>query len=152
VSDVYRTAVDFQKSSFGVEGFYSEFNPDELEIPGKYEVIFVASLFSHLPMKTWCPWLKKLFNSLTDNGILIFSTHGLSCMAEPAKMPNSGFLYCNMSESKSHSFDDYGTTYVTSDFVRKAVKEETGQSVNLEIPKGLWNYQDVYVVRRSNAS
>jgi len=150
VSDVYRDAVDFQKRSFGVNGFYSESDPGKLTIPGTYEVIFVASLFSHLPMKTWRPWLNKLYNSLTDNGILIFSTHGPSCLAEPGKMPGPGFLYCKMSESRSLSLEDYGTTYVTNDFVSLAVKDETGQPVLLEIPKGLWNYQDVYVVKRSN--
>lgn len=149
VSDVYKDAVDFQKSTFGVDGFYSTFDPDELDIPKKYDVIFVASLFSHLPETTWRPWLRKLFNSLSDNGILIFSAHGPSCMADPNQMPSSGFLYLNMSESKSHSFNDYGTTYATDDFVRNAVKEETGSTVLLEIPKGLWSYQDVYVVKRA---
>jgi SAM-dependent methyltransferase len=150
VSDVYKNAIDFQKNTFGVEGFYSTFEPDELDIPKKYDIIFVASLFSHLPERTWRPWLIKLFNSLSDNGMLIFSVHGTSCMADPSQMPNTGFKYLNMSESKSHSFDDYGTTYVTSDFVRNAIKEGTGESVLLEIPKGLWNYQDVYIVKREN--
>lgn len=151
VSDVYEKAVDFQKSIFGVEGFYSDTNPDKLEVPGKYDVIFVASLFSHLPMKTWRLWLQKLFNSLNENGVLIFSTHGQSCMTKPDKMPDSGFAYYGMSESNSLSSDDYGTTYVTSDFVLKAVEEETGQPVVLEVPQGLWGYQDVYVVRCSEA-
>lgn len=149
VSDVYKKAIDFQKSAFGVEGFYSEINPDELDIPGEYEVIFIASLFSHLPKKTWRLWLKKLFNSLKENGVLIFSTHGPSCMAKRQTMPDSGFAYYNFSESNSLSSDDYGTTYVTPEFVLQAVKEETGQSVIMEIPNGLWGYQDVYVVKCS---
>lgn len=148
VSDVYRNAVDFQKATFGVDGFYSEFDPGKLEIPNKYDVIFVASLFSHLPEKTWRPWLKKLYNALADNGVLIFSVHGTTCMASPAEMPSSGFHYLNMSESRSHSFDDYGTTYVTGEFVRRATQEETGAQVLLEIPKGLWSYQDVYIVKK----
>lgn len=147
VSDVYREAVDFQQNVFGVKGFYSEFNPDDVDITEKYDVIFVASLFSHLPITTWCPWINKLYNSLNENGVLIFSTHGKSCMADPDKMPENGFLYLHMSESKTHSFNDYATTYVTSEFVNKAVDKETGQSVLIEVPKFLWNYQDVYVVR-----
>ncbi len=147
VSDVYRDAVDFQKATFGVDGFYSEFDPGKLEIPKKYDVIFVASLFSHLPEQTWRPWLKKLYNSLAENGVLIFSVHGTTCMADPSQMPRSGFYYLNMSESRSHSFEDYGTTYVTSDFVRQATLEETGTPVLLEISKGLWSYQDVYIVK-----
>ena len=70
------------------------------------------------------------------------------CMANPSDMSDAGFLYCHMSESKTHSFEDYATTYVTSEFVHKAVTEETGQPVLLEMPKCLWSYQDVYVVRK----
>jgi SAM-dependent methyltransferase len=147
VSDIYKEAVDFQKTSFGVKGFYSESDPRKLKVHSRYDLIFVASLFSHLPMKTWRPWLNKLYHSLADNGILIFSTHGPSCMAEPGMMPVEGFLYREMSESRSLSFDEYGTTYVTKEYVSKALKEETGQTLLLEIPKGMWNYQDVYVVK-----
>ena len=147
-SDVYEEAVDFQKSVFGVKGFYSKFNPKDITIPEQYDIIFVVSLFSHLPLKTWRLWLNKLYQSLNENGVLIFSTHGKTCMVNPGEMSNAGFLYCHMSESKILSFKDYGTMYVTSEFVHRAVREETGQFVLLEVPKCLWNYQDVYVVRR----
>jgi SAM-dependent methyltransferase len=147
-SDVYKEAVDFQKKMFGVKGFYSGFNPDDITIPEKYDVIFVASLFSHLPLKTWRPWLKKLYQSLNENGVLIFSTHGKSCLVNPSDMPDNGFLYSRVSESKIHSYDDYGATYVTSAFVHKAIMEETGQFVLLEVPKCLWNYQDIYIIKR----
>lgn len=148
-SDVYKEAVDFQRKVFGVKGFYSEFNPEDVTIPEKYDIIFVASLFSHLPLKTWRPWVKKLYQSLNENGVLIFSTHGKSCMTNPDEMPDNGFLYSHMSETKILSFKDYATTYVTSEFVHKAVMEETGQIILLEAPKCLWNYQDVYVVKRT---
>lgn len=148
-SDVYKEAVDFQKNVFGVKGFYSEFNPEDITIPEKYDIIFVASLFSHLPLTTWRPWLKKLYQSLNENGVLIFSTHGKTCMANPDDMPDNGFLYCHISESKIHSFKDYATTYVTSEFVHNAVMEETGQFILLEVPKCLWKYQDVNVLRRA---
>jgi len=151
-SDVYKEAVDFQKNVFGVKGFYSEFDPEKLVVPEKYDIIFVASLFSHLPLLTWRKWVKKLYQSLNDNGLLIFSTHGKSCMGNPDQMPDAGFFYVHMSESKIHSFNDYATTYVTPEFVHKTVMEEIGQRVLLEVPKGLWNYQDVYVVRRDDIS
>ncbi len=149
-SDVFKEAVDFQKEVFGVKGFYSAFKPKDVEIPEKYDIIFVASLFSHLPKKTWRSWLKKLYNSLNENGVLIFSTHGITCMANPDDMPKSGFLHLRISESKIHSLREYGLTYTTPEFVQKTVFKETGQSIFLEIPKGLWNYQDVYVLKQSS--
>ena len=148
VSDVYRDAVDFQKETFMVDGFYSSFDPESVLIAKKYEVIFVASLFSHLPHKTWMPWLKMLYDSLSHDGLLIFSTHSEACMADPTLMPASGFLYLNMSESNSHSFDDYGTTYVTNEFVTNAITKEIGE-IALRFPKELWGYQDVYSIRKT---
>jgi len=147
VSDVYKNAVDFQKQKFHVSGFYSDFNPDIPIFPKKFDVIFVASLFSHLPIGTWSVWLKKLYSTLAPGGLLVFTTHGPSCMANPEMMPSSGFCYMNMSESKSHSFDNYGTTYVTESFVRDAVKSHLNSEVLHLVPKGMWNYQDVYVVK-----
>ena len=92
VSGVYHDAVNFSKKSFDVEGFYSCFNPAQLKIYKKYDVIFVASLFSHLPERTWRPWIKTLYESLSENGLLIFSCHGETCMANPSQMPESGFF------------------------------------------------------------
>lgn len=148
-SDVYKEAVDFQKEVFEIKGVYSEFSPYDVKFPERYDVIFVASLFSHLPLKTWRPWLKKLYQSLNKNGVLIFSTHSKSCMSNQGEMPDDGFFYLHISESKIHSFKDYATTYVTSEFVHRAVMEETGQIILLEVPKGLWNYQDVFVVKKT---
>ncbi|MDW7684981.1 MAG: class I SAM-dependent methyltransferase [Bacillota bacterium] len=155
VSDVNKEAVDFQEKTFKVKGFYSEYYPAQLKMPEKYDVIFVASLFSHLPFKTWCPWLNKLYHSLSDKGLLIFSTHGPACMGSLTELcgminPAEGFYYLKASESKIHSTEDYGTTYVTPEFVKAAVLQETGVTVELEIPKYLWDYQDVYVVRKAH--
>jgi SAM-dependent methyltransferase len=149
VSDVYKDAVDFQMKVFGVKGIYSAFNPLDVKFPEKYDVIFVASLFSHLPAHTFRLWLKQLYLALNENGVLIFSTHGKSCMANPTEMPASGSSFRRQSESETHSYDEYGAMFVTSEFVHKAVKEEMGQMVLLEAPKCLWSYQDVYVVMRT---
>lgn len=147
-SDLYRDAVDFQKATFGVNGFYSELVPEQLVIEDKYEVIFVASLFSHLPKSVWSKWLKKLYDSLADGGALIFSTHGVSSLPKNCSMPDSGFLFHKQSESKTHSVDDYGSTYTSSEYVHDTVREVTGQPVVLEMAKGLFDYQDVYAVRK----
>jgi SAM-dependent methyltransferase len=148
VSDIYQKAVDFQKKAFGVRGFYSKTNPEELDIPGRYDVIFVASLFSHLPCKNWGRWINKLYSALNEGGLLIFSTHGTACMENADDIPEEGFLFLPISESNSLSCDEYGTTYVTNDFVASVVKRETGQDIEFMVEKFLWTYQDVYVVRR----
>lgn len=149
VADIYTDAVDFQKSNFGVSGFYSYDKPEKILIQEKYDIIFVGSLFSHLPRTLWELILHKLYSSLSQDGILIFSVHGSSCLYGDKTIPESGFLYVENSESKSLSSEIYGTTYVTSDFVNKTVYKLTKRPVTLFCKKGLYNYQDIYVVKNS---
>ena len=149
VSDIADEAVDFQIETFRVRGFCSQINPLDLSMPQKYEMVFAASFFSHLPLNTWRLWFRTLYDALDDSGVLIFSTHGPKCIPNPKASPNLDFLYEPKSESKWLSPNVYGTTYVTPEFVRGVVLEETGELPILEQPQGLWKYQDVYAVARS---
>lgn len=148
VSDLYKEAVDFQKETFGVNGFYSELVPEQLVDRGEYDVIFVGSLFSHLPEAVWEPWIKRLYQLLAPRGALIFSTHGPTCLPKGAVMAESGFLFNRHSESSIHSVDDYGSTYVTPEYVRDAVRSATGQPVAWDKHKGLYSFQDLYAVQK----
>ena len=49
VSDVVPGSVDFLRDTLGVKGFYSSSEPQALKAPEHYEMIFVLSLFTHLP-------------------------------------------------------------------------------------------------------
>lgn len=66
--------------AFGVSGFYLAGAPKDLDVAERFNVICVASLFSHLPLTLWEDWLEKLHSMLAAGGLLIFSTHGLSCL------------------------------------------------------------------------
>ncbi len=151
VSDINDEAVDFQTKTFKVGGFCSQVNPLELSMPQKYEMVFAASFFSHLPLNTWHLWFRALYDALDESGVLIFSTHGPKCIPDPKASPNLDFLYIPKSESKWLSPSVYGSTYVTPEFVRRVIFEETGELPILEQPQGLWNYQDVYAVARSGS-
>jgi len=75
VSDIYDDAMRFQKEVFGVHAMRTERTPSALVFPCKYDVIFVASLFSHLPAPRFKDWAQYLVEQLEEDGILIFSTH-----------------------------------------------------------------------------
>ena len=49
VSDIKDKAVAFQRRRFGVHGFPSTAEPDDLAVTERFDLIFVGSLFSHLP-------------------------------------------------------------------------------------------------------
>jgi SAM-dependent methyltransferase len=91
VADVDRQAVDFVRSTFGVDGFYSTSDPAELVRPERYDLILVVSLFSHLPARTWNAWLRTLLDLLEPGGALLFTTLPLDTLGqEPAPEDREG--------------------------------------------------------------
>lgn len=146
VSDIDANAVQFQKEQFGVNGIVSFSRPEDYPVERKYDAIFVASLFSHLPEKLFVPWLEKLYSMLSDNGVLMFSVHDEDIMTPDMVMPTSGIYFANYSESRYLDNRDYGTTWVTESFVAGAIaKASQGKAKYHRIKRGLL-IQDLYVV------
>jgi hypothetical protein len=81
-ADIVQDTVEFVSRSLGISAFCSVNDPRDLIHSGKYEVIIVASLFSHLPLGTWTGWVRRLYEMLEDDGILVFSTQGPSLRPE----------------------------------------------------------------------
>jgi glycosyltransferase involved in cell wall biosynthesis/SAM-dependent methyltransferase len=156
VSDIDKEAVDFCKDRIGVNGFYSSEKPAHLDIQTRFDIIWVASLFSHLSLHSWKEWIEKLYGLLNDNGLLIFSTHGCHCynLLDEITKKNllhleHGFYFMKQSEINTLSTDIYGTAYVTEEFVKKHVeKNKLGQIVGY-YPQKLWNFQDIYVIKKT---
>ena len=147
VSDIYTGAVDFQVKQFGVNGFYSETEPARLAFPGKFEVIYVGSLFSHLPATRFREWLSTLYSVLDEDGILIFSTHGDSVRPQAMRMDSSGFAFSGNSESGSLSPEEYGSTYVSGSWVSRLAKQIGIANIQL-LGRELRGFQDIYVVTK----
>jgi len=145
VSDIDKNAVDFCKRTFGVKAFYSEMDPLKLMHNEKYDLIYVVSLFSHLNLQLWLTWFNTLYYMLNDKGLLIISTHGISCSDDQFAKISDGFYYKKASETTRLSTDEYGGAVVTSDFVSNNCPGELISAY----PKKLNNHQDVYVIRRS---
>ncbi len=90
-ADISPNAVGFQKERFGVNGVLSTTAPEDYDNSQLYDFIFVASLFSHLPDRTFRGWLKKLFQLLEPDGILMFSVHGESLVPPDRQIPDRTF-------------------------------------------------------------
>ncbi|MDO9313886.1 MAG: class I SAM-dependent methyltransferase [Burkholderiaceae bacterium] len=150
-SDVVSGSVEFLQEAMGVKGFYSQPNASDLKFTEKYDIIFVLSLFSHLPVSVWASWLTKLHGSLAPDGLLIFSTHGERCaVLDCVELPEKGFCFFPSSESLVLAGEDYGTTFAKLDFVKSTVKEALGKQVEMHsIPSHFWGRQDAILVRAS---
>lgn len=161
VSDIDKDAVDFVKKTFGVNGFYSVTQADKLVHDGKYDVIYVVSLFSHLAISNWEQWFKRLYAMLKPNGLLIFTTHGMSFYNRlpeeqrtslSLEMVSPGFVYGNGNETAGRlTGDHYGTAFVSEEFVKRFVDANAVGRLVKSYPDMIHKVQDLYVVRREES-
>jgi len=151
VSDVVADAVHFARAAFDVGGFVSASRPEDLDWAARHDVVFVLSLFSHLPRGSWGRWLKRLFDAVAPGGVLVFSTHG----AEAARRQNvtldsEGFYFAPSSESHAIDAQEYGTSFTDEAFVRAQIRQWAPQAQMLRFaPVWFWHHQDAWVLRKT---
>ena len=150
VSDVVRDAVSFSSHTFGVGGFHSSLVPEQVVFPKKYDLVFVLSLFSHLPKSTWGRWLKCLYEGVAKGGVLVFSTHGLKAAKhDNVTLDEDGFFFAPSSESSAIDVEQYGTTFTSEEFVMSQIDKTVGAAaLQHRALLQFWNHQDAYVLRR----
>lgn len=147
ISEIHPAAVAFQVKQFGVQGIPSYTQPDQFHCHQQFDGILACSLFSHLPERTFGLWLKKLYDLLTPNGMLMFSVHDRSLLPPDAAIAADEILFIPESESESLDVYEYGTSYVGEDFVRQVVAGISNSTAIIHrISKGICRYQDLYLV------
>ena len=157
VSDVDPAAVRFVCGKLGVRGFPSAIDPDELRHDRRYDVVLVVSLFSHLPLGAWGPWLGRLGGFVEPGGALVFSTLGMH--AFDVSVPEAergafeavaeGFLHRAVNETRGRlGTEHYGVSYVAEGSVRELAEQHFPGSIVAACPRALNRFQDVYVLRR----
>ncbi len=150
VSDVVADGVAFAQQKFGVNGFVSVSDPAQLHAPRRYDAVFVLSLFTHLPRRTWNAWLKALWDLVEPGGLLIFTTHGAKATAyDRIALDDEGFFFTSVSESTAIDLQEYGMTFTSEAFVRKQIEAVMGADALVKFsPVHFWNHQDAFVLRR----
>jgi hypothetical protein len=152
VSDIYADAAAWQAKVFGVHAAPSTPDPKALKLKGGHDLIFVGSMFSHLPDALFRAWLARLYGLLSKRGVLAFSVHDESFLPAGEARDPSGITYLRFSESGSLDADIYGMSYVTEAYVADAIAQlggglfGKGRPTWRRYPKGLYENQDLYVV------
>ena len=150
VADVVPSAVQFSTAQFGVQGFLSTTQPQALAWPRQHDLIFVLSLFSHLPQATWLPWLARLWDMTAPGGLLVFTTHG-EYAAQRAGITAASDGYHFHAESESHAIDaqEYGTTYTLPHFVQAQLGALSPAPARVDhSPTWFWAHQDAFVLHK----
>lgn len=145
-SDILPGAVEFVRDTLSIHGYRSRTNPRSVRFPRPYDLIFVGSLFSHLPPRRFSQWLRVLYSALSSDGLLVFSTHGEKVRPEVVKDP-SGFTFVRRSESAILKKREYGSSFVRPDVVRDLAAAEGIENMLL-LEKDLWLLQDLWVVSK----
>ncbi len=144
-ADILEDAPDWVTRHFGVQGRLSATEPAALELGDRFDLIFVGSLFSHLPRARFEAWLARLLELLTPDGLLVFSTHG-EALLESGAAPD-GFTFQGHSESDVLDPDEYGSTFVRPELVERLARERHATAV-YHRERELWNFQDLFAVGR----
>ena len=146
-SEIQPDALAFVADEFGVPTLASSMQPEDFDPGRRFDVVWVASLFSHLPESLFRRWLARLHALLTPRGVLCFSVHDEVLVPPGDAMPPRGLLFKAHSENAELDAAAYGTTYVTEAFVRDAVARALGDARPVQrIRKALAHEQDIYVV------
>lgn len=145
-SDVYERGLAFQAARWGVHTLLSHTDPARFPRARRFRLIFSISVFTHLPEPAFHAWLRTLLACLEPGGVLAFTVHDEAVLRRGEAMPENGLLFVPLSESRSLSTDDYGSTWVTEGFLRAAVERAAPGARLLRLPRAICDYQDLIVV------
>jgi SAM-dependent methyltransferase len=156
VSDIDPAAVQFATRTFYVRGFVSTADPDDLNRPERFDLIWAASLWTHLPHETWGRWLEKVYSMLQPGGVLVFSARyvrefdtlpaELRCQIQDVA---PGMRYWPINETGGRlPTGQYGATIVDPSYVRAIVAETNLGRILGHHERALWGAQDLWVIER----
>ncbi|WP_353235160.1 class I SAM-dependent methyltransferase [Diaphorobacter ruginosibacter] len=149
-NDVVADSVDFARRTFGVEGFVSPSVPEQVRWDRQHDLVFVLSLFTHLPASTWSRWLRRIYDMVAPGGVLVFTTHGAEAVfKQNVTLDENGYFFVASSESNAIDGQEYGTTFTSEAFVRARIAEHLPNARLLKLaPRQFWHHQDAYVVEK----
>lgn len=145
-AEIQPDAVQYVADRYGVVAVQSTIRPEDFQLDQRFEMIWVASLFSHLPDGLFQRWLARLGRLLVPGGLLCFSVHDEALLPTGRAGPKSGLFYIAGSENQELDPEYYGTTFVSERYVRSAVEAVLGTDWGCwRSPRLLAHEQDVYV-------
>jgi SAM-dependent methyltransferase len=162
--DIDRDGVDFCARVFGATPVYSSETIEEVQMPGRFDLIWVGSLFTHLDHEGWLKLIKYLSNLLEKDGLLIFTVAGqfVYNLALTGKYPGvkpeeydgirSDFESSGFSHSKYKPLtvkeENYGRTFVSREWVSARIRDLGNLREIAYISRGYGRRQDVFACQK----
>lgn len=153
--DITADAVDFCAQEFDATPVYSKEDPAEIVLPGSFDVIWVGSLFTHIPEHRWTALLDLLASVLAKDGLLVFTTQGRNVRRQLLSRELNWALTDEAADEVVRGFDGtgfgyadwsgatgYGTTLNRPSWVCARIEERPGLRLIGFRERG-WGRQDV---------
>jgi SAM-dependent methyltransferase len=146
--DIHAEAVAFIRS-MGFQAIQSAHSPDKFDLGRSFDVIFVLSFFTHMPRRTWKPWLDALGRHLKPNGLLIFTAHGEVSQVKMgvAELERDGFFFHSVSEQRDLDTSEYGNTVTSFEYVYSQIRE-SGLKL-LQFKQAGAGHHDLYILHNN---
>lgn len=148
VAEIDPAALAFQERALGVETMRSPSDAGGFRPGRQYDAVVASSFFSHLSADRFDSWLEKLWGAVAPGGILIFSTHGPTLLPDGGDW-SRGIVFRPTSETPRLDPAEYGTSWVTTDFVAEGARRSCAGGDFHAIPFGLDGRQDLYAIARA---
>ena len=147
-ADVLPGSIDFLREQFGVRTVLTTHDPVATTFEEQYDLVFVLSMFTHMPARIWQPWLQAVARAVAPGGLLVFSVCNETAAIEHGlAFDEAGTCFIPSSESPSLAIDVYGTMFTTRQFVEQQVEGAFGRKPTHYFPYGFWGGQDAVVMQ-----
>lgn len=161
--DLREDQVHFCAQEFGARPVLSVDDFNEVDFGRTFDLIWVGSLFTHLPRHKFNDCLKLLSRSLAPDGLAIFTTHGrfssvygrenyctsarFDVLLE--QFLSCGFGYVDYSDEPSPKTNNYGLTLSSTAFVADAIAPDSTVKVVAMMERGWSGHQDVWALQKT---
>jgi SAM-dependent methyltransferase len=159
--DIDRDGVDFCEETFAATGVYSSEDLSTVQLDGGFDLIWVGSLFTHLPDTKWWAFLDFLTERLAPDGLLVFTTHGPWCAEQIRvnKSPLGGARKGHLSMLRGYDatgfgfagfrqLEAYGNSLATPAAVAQRLQAVEGLRLVIYLERGWGRFQDVIACQK----
>lgn len=157
--DLERDGVDFCAQRFGAIPLYSQPDLRQLSFPQPFDLIWVGSLLTHLPLDKWLTTLDCLVKWTAECGVIVMSTQGRYFTSQLArgqkyivenihKQPlledfkRDGFAYQPYFEEKTA---EYGIAVTSPEWIGRTLQRYPNLILRTYLEQA-WGMQDIVIL------
>jgi SAM-dependent methyltransferase len=147
--DIHSQAIDFISKEMKVDTAISNLEPEQFTLGRQFDVVFALSFFTHMPDRTYGPWMQALFRHVRPGDYFIFTASGDKVIAQtPTAISHEGFGFFTHSEQGDLDAEEYGSTLSTPFYVTRRIHRLLQAPLVSLRTAYWWARQDTYVVKR----